>query len=779
MTRGILSTLLSLLITVAMGQITLQYDTIGTSGNPFSVINNLTNQVQYDTATGAMIFIHRTDQAIYTGDDDNHGNYRFDVSYDYGATWQIDRGLLNPGASNDSALAGRFPQAAIYNPPGNTDADSSYMIYMGTYHDAGANCASGLFEGWNGSWIGRARLDDDTAVKDYTNDTIVWSNGDINVLTGLSQSQPGVFWAASVRYNCNTTDDGIILYKGVWNDTIKEVEWGIDTIFTPAIEDIVTGQSSNHRFVESLYTCWDPTGGIGYIVGITDLVFDDSAVFDPVFYYTEDSGNSWNGPVTFDMNNVEGILVSDQNQGEDITAALGGSYVVDNEGRLNFLMAAYPNTFPSYPNITSSGWSDETYVYHVRLDSARNNCADWVATPLDRINTESGIIRGAGTDVVTQGLHSTCARSLDGNKLFFFWTDSDDDVISINENVAPDLKGVGFDVTANTYTEKKDFTKFDPKFAQRAYWPSLSNRAYNPSSDTVWNIPGVIGDMDDNASSTDRISYFFVQNLDFSESEFTVGGDPAKPEITLVGNDIVTISACNSETFNDPGYTVFDCSDDSVDLNIQVINNVNNNVGGCYDVIYIATDSAGNSDTATRTVIVIDVPVSNFSFNVGINGLVSFTNNSTPVCDNFLGDVTWQFGDGIIDAFSNNPNHQYTTSGTYTVTLTVTNACGQNSSSQDVTVGVINSIDNVDDAFSSQLSIFPNPAESLLNVEGLLKSDTYTLELHDMNGRKVLSKNVKGLAETAQLDVSQLASGVYNLSVIGNEKSAVRSITVK
>ena len=75
-------------------------------------------------------------------------------------------------------------------------------------------------------------------------------------------------------------------------------------------------------------------------------------------------------------------------------------------------------------------------------------------------------------------------------------------------------------------------------------------------------------------------------------------------------------------------------------------------------------------------------PVSNFTFSA--NGLsVLFTDASTGSPTGYR----WQFGDGS-ESTDQSPSHVYTAPGTYTVTLTVSNAGGSSSKSQFVTVSL-------------------------------------------------------------------------------------------
>ena len=90
-------------------------------------------------------------------------------------------------------------------------------------------------------------------------------------------------------------------------------------------------------------------------------------------------------------------------------------------------------------------------------------------------------------------------------------------------------------------------------------------------------------------------------------------GDAAAPTVTLLGGSSITIEA--GTAFTDPGATAFDTVDGNVPVTIA--GTVQTDTVGTYTLTYTATDAAGNSASATRTVIVSDTaaPVVNgFTF---------------------------------------------------------------------------------------------------------------------------------------------------------------------
>ncbi len=106
--------------------------------------------------------------------------------------------------------------------------------------------------------------------------------------------------------------------------------------------------------------------------------------------------------------------------------------------------------------------------------------------------------------------------------------------------------------------------------------------------------------------------------------------------------------------------------------------------------------SQGSSNSRTDQTEAFDIPplcetptsapVAAFSFgDVGpCDGAITFTDQSTAVPQSWL----WDFGDGNTSTMQN-PTHTYTTSGTYTVTLTVSNTLGSDVSTQTITVALL------------------------------------------------------------------------------------------
>ncbi len=96
----------------------------GTAPNAYTNISVNTSPIAVNKDLNTVVFIHRNNPAVNGG---TSGTFRYDISTNGGNSWTTDVGPVNPAQT----LPGRYPQAAIYNPPGNTNPQTAFMTYMG------------------------------------------------------------------------------------------------------------------------------------------------------------------------------------------------------------------------------------------------------------------------------------------------------------------------------------------------------------------------------------------------------------------------------------------------------------------------------------------------------------------------------------------------------------------------------------------------------------------------------------------------------------------------
>ena len=163
----------------------------------------------------------------------------------------------------------------------------------------------------------------------------------------------------------------------------------------------------------------------------------------------------------------------------------------------------------------------------------------------------------------------------------------------------------------------------------------------------------------------------------------------------------------------------------------------------------------------------INNPLANFSYS--INGsAVTFTNTSSSNLNSPL-NFFWDFGDGNTSAFQNT-NHTYTTAGTYTIKLIVSNCNFSDTITTTIQVGITSIAENIVGDFS----IYPNPTFNQINlkIDDKLLGSIYTV--YDNTGKSVL--NGKIIAVQSVIELGELSRGIYLLSIGENFKQTFKVI---
>lgn len=174
---------------------------------------------------------------------------------------------------------------------------------------------------------------------------------------------------------------------------------------------------------------------------------------------------------------------------------------------------------------------------------------------------------------------------------------------------------------------------------------------------------------------------------------------------------------------------------------------------GTYTVCLTVSDNC-DADSTCQTVVITSCvnPVAGFTSNETTTGTFDFTNTSTTT-----GSVTysWDFGDGNTDA-TMNPTHTYAAGGTYTVVLTVTDSCGTNAFTGQVSTTV-----GIDELSLVDLSVYPNPSNTVFTVESSIEMKE--VRVMDLSGKLIFAEAFVGSEKI--IDASQFADGTYLLSI--------------
>ncbi|MDO8998597.1 MAG: PKD domain-containing protein [Bacteroidota bacterium] len=177
---------------------------------------------------------------------------------------------------------------------------------------------------------------------------------------------------------------------------------------------------------------------------------------------------------------------------------------------------------------------------------------------------------------------------------------------------------------------------------------------------------------------------------------------------------------------------------------------------GNYSVSLTAVSNHSCVNTSTQSIAIYPYPVANFTAPATCqNANVNFTNSSTIATGN-ISSYTWNFGNGNNSNLTN-PSYNYTTSGTFPVTLTAVS--NQNCSS----------------TFASNVVIHPVPVVTFTNNDACLGAPTFFT-----NGSTISSGNITNILwnfDNVGNPTSTLANPNYIYPAVGNYVASLQAIS--
>ena len=255
--------------------------------------------------------------------------------------------------------------------------------------------------------------------------------------------------------------------------------------------------------------------------------------------------------------------------------------------------------------------------------------------------------------------------------------------------------------------------------------------------------------------------------------------------IDSVTSSFIVSNVCSNDTgfFFDhstgaPNDWIWNFGDGTTLLHVQNPTHVYN-TSGIYTPQLITKNACGVSDTVYSN-IYVDLPVS-VSFTIQKDSTQPHVWNVYPNYPSGTVDVYWSWGD-FDGSFGFYPSYTYANPGIYNVCVSAytSSGCSANfcltdslyriANSTYDSVVQINVMQNQTSGISthntqnSTYKIYPNPAQNNFTVE-VSTNEKQTISLFDINGKQVLSQTITG---TTNIDASNLANGVYNISIANN-----------
>ena len=196
-----------------------------------------------------------------------------------------------------------------------------------------------------------------------------------------------------------------------------------------------------------------------------------------------------------------------------------------------------------------------------------------------------------------------------------------------------------------------------------------------------------------------------------------------------------------------------------------------------YDLEISYLSICGRTPVEIEAVESEEVPVADFSvsddeLDLDLSGSVSFADSSMNAVSWF-----WDFDDGNT-SLEQNPTHEYDEPGLYYVSLIVENAegCYDSEVKQvNVFVGSLSSNSELS-TYQNDVRVFPNPFSGKVNVSLENDLDLYKMEVHNTNGKLILTKNDLSKSGQFSFSLEHIPSGLYYIQFYSNKGIITKKI---
>jgi len=443
---------------------------MGMAGNAWGFAFIGRSYVWADNNINTVSFIHRL------MDPPGTGFLGFDISRDRGLTWETNVQVYDPTLIENGNA--RYPQGALYNPPGNTNPDDAYVTYFAPTLDQ-SNTSGDL--DWGGYAMGSYKLDGSQPATQHNQTSVAPFHQQIPA--GFTITQTGELWMldtddvpdGSGSYDYNGS---LICGHGIFNPAINDFDY--EQFLCPAA--ISTDPDAG---VNDCKIAFSPDGQTGYMMMMapTDEVIYSS--YHPILFITENGGEDWDDdPIEVLLGGPDGIdaikywLTDEELEtfwdpplpDRDSISYFAGyqaDFAVDAFGNPHIVaMIAIAGDGVFYSPV------DRIAIFHI---FSNDKGETWDAFEIKRLKTFDGeFVSGANS--VTMYNRPQVATTMDGMRLFFSCLDTD--MEGIEDNVNPDIYLRGYSIWGNEYTDLVNVTEFTQAWFA-AWFGSMSHYVFS------------------------------------------------------------------------------------------------------------------------------------------------------------------------------------------------------------------------------------------------------------------------------------------------------------
>lgn len=191
--------------------------------------------------------------------------------------------------------------------------------------------------------------------------------------------------------------------------------------------------------------------------------------------------------------------------------------------------------------------------------------------------------------------------------------------------------------------------------------------------------------------------------------------------------------------------------------------------GGQYHVRVINSRGCESRDTVfieefpdptANSIAIIDEGGGMFTFNV--------------IGANYVDTYTWDFGDGSEPETGPGPKtHTYTTPGTYTATLTLSNTCAETVITRIMEISPVGIAER--NPLAGQIEVYPNPASSEVRIRLGEQLEGQWVRIVNLMGQLLFEAPIGGQTEV-RLTLGQLSAGTYQVFIATRQGEVVKKL---
>lgn len=228
--------------------------------------------------------------------------------------------------------------------------------------------------------------------------------------------------------------------------------------------------------------------------------------------------------------------------------------------------------------------------------------------------------------------------------------------------------------------------------------------------------------------------------------------------VTVLDVEAPEFISCGMNTTICPGVIIYNTPEamDNCSATVSYVSGPQSGdslTAGTYTVVYVATDSSGNTDTCSFVVTVVANPTVTLSLPFST---VCVDDGAYTLQGGAPAGGTWS---GPVSGNTLTPSTAGT--GTHAITYTYTDANGCFNSATDTVV--ISACVGISESGAQSFTMFPNPATDNFVFSA---TEQGTMEMFDANGKRVYAATITS-AQT-EVNVSEFATGTYLVRFTGD-----------